>query len=152
MYVNLKSEERISVPRFLNLLPQKCSQHIDELAVGRWFGKCSSRNMFQEAPIRLLPAAPDKRSQIPLNRGRRNAKFPGCFPIEPFGNEPDALWVLSDLFHHIGSTGKSMFCEAALFWLPGSAAGALHPSASASLRCPVLVCNRQRALIPSFLN
>ena len=107
MYVNLKSEERISVPRFLNLLPQKCSQHIDELAVGRWFGKCSSRNMFQEAPIRLLPAAPDKRSQIPLNRGRRNAKFPGCFPIEPFGNEPDALWVLSDLFHHIGSTGKS---------------------------------------------
>lgn len=32
-------------PRFSYLLPQECSQHIDELAVGRRFGKCSSRNV-----------------------------------------------------------------------------------------------------------
>lgn len=55
-----KSEERKSVPRFSYLLPQKCSQHINELAVGRRFGKCSSSNVLQEISVRLLPASPDE--------------------------------------------------------------------------------------------
>lgn len=102
-----KSEERKSVPRFSYLLPQKCSQHIDELAVGRRFGKSSSRNVLQETSVRLLPAAPDERSQVPFNGGRGYTEFPSRFPIQPLGDKTDAFWVLFDLLHHIGSTGKS---------------------------------------------
>ena len=88
-----KSEERISVPRFSYLLPQKCSQHINELAVGRRLEKRPSRNVLHETP--------DKRSQIPFNKGRGNAEFSYHPPVQPLGDEPDTLQVLFDLLHHI---------------------------------------------------